>query len=542
VQPSEPQRKSDLAELLLHVARELGETVEPEDVYDRFHELLADVVQHDGVIVSSFDEQTELFTCEYAWSDGERLNPAMFPPLPLNRQGGGMQSRVIISGEPLLVNDVRERVRGAGTYYEVEAGGELKEITAPASSVAQAAMMVPVRYESRIVGIVQLMSDHVTYGPDDMDVFGGIVAQMAIAVRHARLQKEQRRLAAAEAAARAVAAERAQAAAVLGAVGDGIFLVDDEGLVRFWNRAAELLVGIRGDTVRDRPVAEVFPEWDAIVRQLPPAAAGSPPQPVTVPVLVGGQELWLSFVVVAARPGIVYTFRDVTGERRLDEAKSDFITTISHELRTPMAAIYGASMTLLREDVEFNRDQRRELVEMIAAQAARLSQITEEVLLAGQLDRGVADVERRAVDVAELTRAAVLAMQSRLEPPAALEVEVVPGDTTASGDADRLQQVLVNLLDNALKYGGSGRIAVRVESATGAVRVSVIDSGPGISLADQERIFEKFFRADPQLAHAPGGTGLGLYISRELVERMGGRLGVSSEPGGGATFVVELPK
>ena len=100
----------------------------------------------------------------------------------------------------------------------------------------------------------------------------------------------------------------------------------------------------------------------------------------------------------------------------------------------------------------------------------------------------------------------------------------------------------MNLLDNAFKYGGKGRIAVRVENANGSVGVSVADSGPGILPADAERIFEKFFRADPQLTHAPGGTGLGLYISRELAQRMGGSLGVTSSPGAGATFVLELPR
>jgi len=533
---SELQRKADLAELLLHVARELGATLEPEDVYDRFHELLADVIQHDGVIVSSFDTETEVFRCEYAWADGASLDASIFPPLPLNREGGGMQSRVIMSGEPLLVNDVREQVKDEGTYYQVDAGGELKKIPETGPPAAQAAMMAPIKHEGRVVGVVQLMSDHVTYAPEQLEVLEGIVAQTAIAVRHARLQKEQRRLAVAEAAARAVAAERAQAAAVLEAVGDGIFLVDGEGLVRFWNRAAELLVGLRADTVREGPAAAVFADWDAVTEQVPAAPPGSTAHPVTLPVTVGGRELWLSFVAVRATAGVVYAFRDVTGDRRLEEAKSDIITTISHELRTPMTAIYGAALTLLRDDVEFDPGRQRELVEVIAQQAARLSQITEEVLLTSQLDRGAARVEREPVDVGELARAAVRTMAP------ALEVEVAPGDTTASADADRLQQVLVNLLDNALKYGGGGEVTVRVEAADGRVRVLVSDSGPGIPLADQERIFEKFFRADPQLTHAPGGTGLGLYISRELVERMGGRLAVSSEPGGGATFVVELQR
>ena len=535
-------RKAELAELLLHVARQLGETLEPDRVYDRFHELLADVIQHEGVVVSSFDPEEEQIRCEYAWVDGNRLDPSIFPPLSLNREGGGMQSRVIVTGEPLLANDVAERVKAEGTYYDVNREGEIRKLPDSGPPGTQAAMMVPVKHEGRVVGVVQLMSDHVTYDRDQLAVVEGLVAQMAAAVRNARLQKEQRRLEAAEAAARAAAAEREQAAAVLDAVGDGIFLVDREGVIRFWNRAAELLTGVRAERARDRPVDEAFVDWSSIGERIPTAAVGgAPARPVTLPVVVGGRELWLSFVAVRATAGIVYAFRDVTSEHRLEEAKDEFIATISHELRTPMAAVYGASLTLLREDIELEPGRQRELVQMIATQSARLGQITEEVLLTNQLDRGAVSLQRHRVDIGKLARAAVETMSPTLEPPATLDVAVAAGDTTASGDPDRIQQVLVNLLDNALKYGGGGPVAVHVETTNGIVRVSVTDSGPGISLADQQRVFDKFFRADPKLSYAPGGTGLGLYISRELVERMGGRLAVSSEFGAGATFVVELP-
>jgi two-component system OmpR family sensor kinase len=133
------------------------------------------------------------------------------------------------------------------------------------------------------------------------------------------------------------------------------------------------------------------------------------------------------------------------------------------------------------------------------------------------------------------------ALQPQLGESAPVEIELADGLGAASADADRMQQVLINLLDNALKYG-AGPLRVRAEPADGTVRISVADSGPGISLAEQQRVFEKFYRADPQLSRAPGGTGLGLYIARELVLRMGGRIEVSSEPGAGATFVVELPR
>jgi signal transduction histidine kinase len=145
------------------------------------------------------------------------------------------------------------------------------------------------------------------------------------------------------------------------------------------------------------------------------------------------------------------------------------------------------------------------------------------------------------VDVAELSRTTIDAMRAQLPEDVAVEVDVADGVDRAAGDPGRIQQVLVNLVDNAVKYGGSD-VRVRVEQGREAVRILVTDSGPGIEPAEQQRIFEKFYRVDPQLRRAPGGTGLGLYISRELVDRMGGRLTVSSRPASGATFVMELPR
>ena len=539
----ELERKARVAQLLLDAARMLGETLEPDRVYDRFHDLLADVVQHDGVLVSSYDESDGLIRCDYAWSDGNRLDTSVFPPLPLNREGGGMQSKVIVSGEPSLFNDVAELVqRPGGTYYDVDREGKIRRLPDSGPPGSRAAMMVPVKHGGRVVGVVQIMSNSAEYSAEQLEVVDGLVGQMAAAVRNARLQKEQRRLEAAEAAARAVAGEREQAANVLDAVGEGIFLVDRAGIVRLWNRAAALVTGVSADDVRDKPVVDLFPDWRALVTRIPVVEHGAAARSATLPVGVGRRDLWLSFVAVRSADGVVYAFRDLTSERRLEEEKSDFIATISHELRTPMAAVYGAAETLLNRETTLTPEQKHELLEMVASQAARLSQITEAVLLATQLDRGTLPVEPEPVDVGELTRATVDAMRSQLPPSAEVDVEVAPQVATATGAPDRIQQVLVNLLDNAVKYGGDGRVSVRVEPANGAVRILVADSGPGISFAEQQRIFEKFYRAGPELTRATGGTGLGLYISRELVQRMGGRLDVRSAPGAGATFVVELPR
>jgi two-component system phosphate regulon sensor histidine kinase PhoR len=541
VTDSDLRRKAELAELLLHAARQLGESLEPNRVYERFHELLADVVPHDGVIISSYDDREDLIRCEYAWSDGNVIDPTKLPPLPLNREGGGMQSRVIVSGEPELFNDVPQRVEGEGEYYNVDSEGKVQRIPESGPSGTNAAMMVPVKEEGRVVGVVQLMTDSEVYTRDQLELFDGLVAQMGAAVRNVRLQQERRRLESAEAAARAVAAEREQAAQVLHALGDGTFFVDGEGLVRLWNRAATLATGLSAVSVEARALADLIPEWPALADRIPVAEEGAAARPVTLPVDVNGRDLWLSFVAVRLAGGVVYAFRDVTSKRRLEDEKSDFVATISHELRTPMTAVYGAAVTLLHREDKLRPDERRMLLEMIAAQAARLSQITEEVLLTSQLDRGELRVEREPVQIAEIVRQTVETMRAHLPSSKTIDVTIPAGLGAASGDGDRLQQVLVNLIDNAVKYGGD-RVEVRADSRNGVVRILVADTGPGIGPADRERIFEKFYRADPQLSRAPSGTGLGLYISRELTERMGGRLDLSLESGAGATFVVELPK
>ena len=145
-------RGAEKAELLLEAARYLNETLELERVYDRFRQLLAEAVPHNGLIVSSFDPDTELISCDYAWVDGDKLDPAILPALPLNRKGGGMQSRVIMSGGPLLVGDVPERVKDpGGVYYDVDREGHMRKLPEEGPPGVQSAMMLPVKHEGEVV-------------------------------------------------------------------------------------------------------------------------------------------------------------------------------------------------------------------------------------------------------------------------------------------------------------------------------------------------------------------------------------------------------
>jgi PAS domain S-box-containing protein len=535
-------RDVETARLLLEAARYLGETLEPRRVYERFHELLADAIPHDGLVVSSYTPDDNLIRCDYAWVDGEVLDVSIFPPLQAQAEGG-MQSQVIRTGEPLLENDVKGRVQApGGTYYEIDGRGNVNKLSDEGEEpAAEASMMLPVKHEGKVVGVVHLTSDHVSYDQGQLGLAEGMVAQLGASARNARLHEETLRLEAAAAAARAVAEERERAAQLLEAVGDGIFAVDLGGIVRFWNPAAETITGLRVAAVRDRPLIELGPEWATLATVVPSAPHGERPRSVTLPVDVGGRELWLSFVAVESDDIVVYAFRDLTAERQFEQGKDDFIATVSHELRTPMTAVLGAANTLLRSDVEISEGMKRQLLEMIASQATRLAEVTESVLLAGRLDRGEVRIETEHVDVDALAGEIVDILEPNL-PDAITVVRRLEGGAEALGDPNRLQQVLINLLDNAAKYSPDGGIVTVTTSHVGdRVRIEVADQGAGIAPADQRRVFERFFRGDPTHRIVPGGTGLGLYISRELVERMGGTIRVASEPGAGSTFTVELP-
>ena len=523
---------TDLAQVLLAAARRLAESIDPERVYDSFHELLDEVIPHDGVVVSSFDADEGLIRCEYAWVEGARIDATQLPRLPLNREGEGMQSQVILTGEPLLANDVAERVqRPGGTYYNVGRSGRVTKIPDSGPARTSAAMMVPFKDEGAVVGVVQLMRDLGAYSQDDLKVFSALVGLMHAAVRNARLQIERARLEARAAADRARAIEREQAARVLELVGDGIILVNREGTIAFSNHAADAMTGLM---LRGRRAADAFGRWEAIVAAIPIAHEVGATRSMTLPVSVNERELWLSFVAVESAEDVVYAFRDLTAERQFDGEKRDFVATVSHELRTPMAGVYGAAQTLLRTDVDLNVEQRTELLQLIAVQAERLSQIINDLLLATSLDHRQLQVSHERVDVDEL-------LQRTLDVVGRRDVKMgVRHKSYVLGDRDRIQQILVNLLDNASKYGDPP-VTVDVTPAGEAIAIAVSDSGPGIPREEQQRIFEKFYRSDPELIRAPSGTGLGLYIARELAERMGGTLEVRSGADVGTTFTLALP-
>jgi two-component system phosphate regulon sensor histidine kinase PhoR len=334
---------------------------------------------------------------------------------------------------------------------------------------------------------------------------------------------------------------RAQAARILSQVRDGVVLVDERGVIRSWNQGAERITGIPERALLGRTASDALSGFATLIEEVPVATrADDATRAITAPLRLDDRDLWLSISGVWSEDGTVYAFRDLTDQRRLEQMRSEFVATVSHELRTPLASIYGAAMTL--RDRVGGTDLQRQLLTIVTGESERLVQIVEEILLASELTSGELALRVERVDAAGIVRRAVEAARPRL--PENLSLELAPANNVppVSADESKARQVLVNLIDNAVKYSpAGGRIELSLERRNGYVQIAVKDEGLGIPPSEQDHIFEKFYRLDPDMARGVGGTGLGLYICRELAERMGGRVRVTSMLGAGSTFFFELP-
>jgi two-component system phosphate regulon sensor histidine kinase PhoR len=391
-------------------------------------------------------------------------------------------------------------------------------------------MCVPLAARERVLGVMSFVSAQSGrhYGPDDLALAEELARRAATAVENTELYREVEK--------------RAQAAQVLETVGDGVFLVDGERVVRLWNRAAETITGLPRSDVVGRRADEVLTGWDELAAA-PVAGVSGAAASKTIPVELASGERWLSISGVVFDEGTVYAFRDLTEERALEQIRQDLVATVSHELRTPLAAIYGSALTLVRDDLELEHELNSRLLEVIVDESARLAGIVNDLLLASQLDAGKLDLRIERCDAFALTESVVTAARTHLPQDVIVELEPPTEELPpVAADEGQLRQVLANVVDNAIKYSpDGGGVRVWLEAVEGRVRFAVADEGLGVPPGEHERIFEKFYRLDPHMSRGIGGTGLGLYISRELVRRVDGRIWVRPNGGRGSVFYVDIP-
>lgn len=222
----------------------------------------------------------------------------------------------------------------------------------------------------------------------------------------------------------------------------------------------------------------------------------------------------------------------------LDHLKSDFVAMVSHELRTPLTSIIGFAHTL--RTLPLTPEQRTKYLGIIEGEGKRLAEMVEEFLDISKIEAGTLALQLGPVQVNQLVQEVVEPIRLTAHTPITTDLDAsLP---TLSGDMNRLKQVLLNLLANAIRYTAEGAaVEISARAADQGVRFQVRDHGPGLSQSAQERVFERFYRGSDQIAKRTRGSGLGLTIAKAIVEKHGGRIGVKSQPGAGATFFFWLP-
>ena len=329
--------------------------------------------------------------------------------------------------------------------------------------------------------------------------------------------------------------------AVMASLDDGVILTDAQGDVLKLNRAAEEMLRTTNAQMTGRPFPQVVRDHE-IAEQLQQSLDGHSPEPATVEYGVERRTLLVTAQLVVGRQermGLV-VLRDITRLRELEQVRREFVANVSHELRTPITSIRALAETLEAGALD-EPEVAGQFVGRILVEVERLGALVEDLLDMARLEAGRAPLHLEVHDMAIVVEHAVERLRAQVVR-AGLSLDVSTGDDLEpiAVDRVRIEQVLLNLVHNAIKFtppGGS--ITVRVERGDGVLVTTVADTGVGIPLEEQERLFERFYKSDK--ARNSGGTGLGLAIAKHIVQAHGGEIRVESAPGEGARFRFSLP-
>jgi PAS domain S-box-containing protein len=367
--------------------------------------------------------------------------------------------------------------------------------------------------------------------PEEIEALQALAANTSAALSNAELYSR-------------VFLEKERSVAILANIADGIVALDRDGKVVLWNAAAQQITGVSQEEAIGRTTVQV------LQRQLESDEGEShSSRQRLVSIMRGGEEVWLSLSEAVMRDplgavaGRIFAFRDISADRMVEQVKSDFVAAVSHELRTPLTSIYGFAETLLRQDIPFGESERRTFLGYIASESGRLTEIVDQLLNVARLDAGDLQVELGRIDVGSVVSEVVeTAAGSGVMNGHSFEVDLPDEPLAAEADPDKVRQVFNILVENALRYSPQGgTVTVGARRNADRVEVRVVDEGMGIPAAERERIFRKFYRAESAARDGAAGTGLGLFIARELVTAMGGRIWVDSTEGAGSSFAFELP-
>ena len=332
-----------------------------------------------------------------------------------------------------------------------------------------------------------------------------------------------------------LAEQRNRFRAVLNGMNEGVLATDDEMRITLSNRTVRQLLGLHQEP-EGRLVTESLPE--DVVELLVERIGESVEFDVTEPT---PRRIQVRATHRPEASGYIFVFHDVTAIRQLESVRRDFVANVSHELRTPISVIQANSQTLLKGAIDSDSHARL-FTEGIYRNAQRLGRLVADLLDLARIEAGEFELDVQTVSLADVASRVIDDVATFAEADeSVIRCQIDPG-WTVRADRDGLRQILSNLLENALKYGGDDvQIEVTAQRQADQVTVEVRDDGPGVPEEHRGRIFERFYRVDEGRPATAGGTGLGLPIVKRLVHAMDGEVGCRGRDGSGAIFWFALP-
>ena len=508
-----PDQVQDNLELLLEVSRLLSSKLDLSDLLTTVMQLSARVVGAEQASLLLVDRATNELYFDVALG----LDPAI-AKIRL-KMGQGIAGWVAQNARPLIINDARSDPRWSPKMDE------------QSGFVTRSILAAPMLLKDEVVGVVEAIN-HVE-GPftvQDLRNFEAFASQSAVAIENARLFSS-------------VKAEKQNMEAIFTQMREAAILTDASAKVvvanemarRMLSAAPQRLLGDGLEGLELKPPLEEILKGGEVV-----AVEVSRERPK--PLVLAGSAIRLASEKGADGRGWIWLFRDVTEERRAEGLKRDFLSLISHKLKTPLASITGYSQILLQDDgVKKLPDFPRKALGSIQTQGQKLSELVEKLLSFVTLENMDAGrLQRRTFPLQDAAKLALEALKDRL---AGAEVKV-EGAAQALGDPDLVKEVFKNLVDNAVKFntGASKRISIWLRENPVLVEAAVADNGPGIPPEDIEKIFQMFHQVETSFTGQVEGWGLGLPFSQRVLERLGGTLSIDSTLGQGTTVTFTLPR
>lgn len=530
-------RQTEEMAFLLEVGQAVTASLELPVVLERVSEAAARAVNAAWayVLLTADDNLEELtIAARYSWW-GKRWT---------QESQAQRQTTIRLADYPLLRHAVlRRRQLLANQPEEYEQFDPLHRLLARPQSGPT--LIQPIYLQEQTLGVLLLghSGSSQTFSEADGRLCQGLVGQVATAIENARLyhslNEQAQKLAE---LLRVREEELAQRLAILESIADGVVVAGDRGNVVLVNAAAEQILGMPRQKLVGRTIKRLYTELLQAGGQAVFEWGGRLVKGNLAPVRMP-DGLLLGYVAV---------FRDVTRERQAEEAKSKFIATISHELRTPMTSIKGYVELLMAGAVGRLTAQQRQFLEVVAANTGRMVSLVNNLIAVSEIERGTIQIEAQPVDMKRVIEEAVQAVRTEAaERQIDLTANLPPKPCPVMGDPQLLRQIVDNLLSNALHYTPpNGHItiwtaAANLENNDGVPQhylvVNIRDTGVGIPIEEQGRIFEAFYRVENPLSVEAGGVGMGLAIVKRLVEAHGGRIWVESRPNAGSTFGFVIP-